>query len=420
MAAVVWDLQARPGGGRRASMHVSQRLPSSIVHAVLAPHSAPGPGLVFARRPERVFMLRHRRSVSASFGFRVSVLGRGTPRAAFGKCRERAWSARSSVVVFASHMLQRSAGRGPRKLRFSLFAPIFAASVSLFLLTGTAQGQSNPAAIAETLFDEGRRLLSEGQVDAALHKFTESQRLDPSPGTLLNVALCYRLLGKMASSWATYRDAGRLALVRGRQEVVEEAEAQARLLEPHISYVTLVVSTPVPAIEITMDGVPIRGAAVGTPLPADPGTHRFRASAPGHEQWSASVKILPEKRIKITVPPLRPLAQATRPQLWPWITTGAGLGTLGAGAVFGILAKVEYDSALAKCDEQCDSSAQDHHSNATTFADVSTVLFPIGAALTTVGVTWLVLNQKSHSHGPTSRLAVQFPSGLAVSYEGAF
>src|SRR5258706_7717246 len=78
-------------------------------------------------------------------------------------------------------------------------------------------------ASAEALFREGRELLAAGKVAEACLKFGESQRQDPSPGTLLNLAACHAKQGKAASAWAEYLAAKRAALTANRSDLAEEA-----------------------------------------------------------------------------------------------------------------------------------------------------------------------------------------------------
>ena len=71
----------------------------------------------------------------------------------------------------------------------------------LVCLTLAPLASADPAA-AEALFREGRKLLDEGQLDAACSKLAESQRLDASPGTLGSLAQCHEKQGKTATAWA--------------------------------------------------------------------------------------------------------------------------------------------------------------------------------------------------------------------------
>ncbi|MCL2451247.1 MAG: hypothetical protein FWD17_20060, partial [Polyangiaceae bacterium] len=59
-----------------------------------------------------------------------------------------------------------------------------------------AQTASEEAA-AEALFEQGRDLMLAGRVAEACPKFAESERLDPAPGTLLNLATCYERNGQV-------------------------------------------------------------------------------------------------------------------------------------------------------------------------------------------------------------------------------
>ena len=83
--------------------------------------------------------------------------------------------------------------------------------------TGSAIGQVDSAA-ARALFDEGRRLASQGKYDAACPKFEESQKLDPGMGTLFNLADCVEHLGRTATAWVWFREVGDAANRAGQAD----------------------------------------------------------------------------------------------------------------------------------------------------------------------------------------------------------
>src|SRR5688572_10857098 len=78
--------------------------------------------------------------------------------------------------------------------------------LALCVLAPRAHADEGRAA-AEALFREGRRLLGAGQVDAACEKLAQSQKLDPSGGTLMNLADCHERQGKTASAWSGFVEA---------------------------------------------------------------------------------------------------------------------------------------------------------------------------------------------------------------------
>src|SRR5688572_3120545 len=86
------------------------------------------------------------------------------------------------------------------------------AVLSLALMTAfTATSASAQGIGADGLFDQGRKLMGDGNYALAAQKLEESHRLEPAPGTLLNLAECYVKLGRTASAWSTYRTAAALA-----------------------------------------------------------------------------------------------------------------------------------------------------------------------------------------------------------------
>ncbi|MFO0567610.1 MAG: hypothetical protein U0263_18270 [Polyangiaceae bacterium] len=55
--------------------------------------------------------------------------------------------------------------------------------------------QGRDATAAEALFNAGRDAVKAGDYPTACAKFRESNRLDPAPGTVLNLADCEEHLG---------------------------------------------------------------------------------------------------------------------------------------------------------------------------------------------------------------------------------
>src|SRR6476659_3559364 len=97
---------------------------------------------------------------------------------------------------------------GPPHVRLGL---AFSTSAVCLLLAGGARAQANDAAAAQSLFNDGKRLMAAGQYAVACPKFSESQRLDPGIGTMLGLADCNAKNGQTASAWALFNEAEALA-----------------------------------------------------------------------------------------------------------------------------------------------------------------------------------------------------------------
>src|SRR5579864_3684505 len=66
---------------------------------------------------------------------------------------------------------------------------------------------------ADALFQSARAAMDRGDLATACDRFAQSQRLDPAPGTLLNLGECEARAGKLARALAHYRD-GRAGLAQ--------------------------------------------------------------------------------------------------------------------------------------------------------------------------------------------------------------
>jgi hypothetical protein len=317
----------------------------------------------------------------------------------------------------------------------------------MLLLASSARAQSE-AALAESLFEEGRALMDAEKYADACPKLAESQRLDPALGTLLNLALCNERLGKNATAWAQYREALAIAS-RSSDPRADFARDHIQGLEPKLSRLTVAVSTRTSGLAIRLDGVALSQAAWGTAVPVDPGEHRVEASAPGHESWSTTVSIgaaAASERIDVpaltpsaapSVPPIQPAPsvqpaapvsqtspprepEPSSPRTAGYIVGGAGVVALGVGTYFGIRALDLNSQAKDKCptDDTCVDDGAELSDEALTSSRIATVAIGLGVVGVGVGA-YLVLSAPSGE--PAAALSTAWlPGGGALRLSGRF
>jgi hypothetical protein len=312
---------------------------------------------------------------------------------------------------------------GPMRLGALLFVvAAFGAAPRLALA-------ADPAA-AEALFKEGRRLFKEGKYDEACPKLAESQRLDPSPGTALNLAACHEQQGKLASAWAEFLAASRLARARGEGARAGEAARRASLLEPKLSTLVVRARGAAPGMVIKRNGETIEAAQIGTRLPVDPGEYVVTAEAPGRAPFRQSVVVKPDAdNASVEVPPLSPESSETAARPSPpsapppatapppgaappeaeaargapgrplvgYVVGGAGLAALGVGAAFGVMALSSYSKADEGCPEhdQCPQGAIDDRDRAVTQAWIANAGIGVGLVGVAVGGYLLFFSRPS-------------------------
>ena len=241
------------------------------------------------------------------------------------------------------------------------------------LLTGTvlalcspkvAHAEPSDLAAAETLFEQGRKLLAAGNLDEGCPKFAESHRLAPAAGTALNLGLCYEKQNKVASAWGAFQEALALSTGTGQQERAKLARERATALEPRLSRLIVVVppASDAPGLEVRRDGVAMARAQWGSAIPVDAGSHVIEASAKDKTTFRTTIEITSEGSTdSFTLPPLadQPRSQASvEPS--PGSTRGGGAlrvigigtavigaGLIGTGAVFALSSSSKSDELEA-------------------------------------------------------------------------
>jgi hypothetical protein len=329
----------------------------------------------------------------------------------------------------------------------------------LLLSAGAASSQveAQQKAAAEALFDEGLQLLGQGLVESACRRFEQSQEIDSGVGTLLYLADCYERLGKLASAWATWREASSAAAAKGQAERSRIADERARKLGPSLSRLVLLVPVEnrVPGFELLLDGRAVSPALFAVPFPLDPGQHELTARSPGHTPWSSILDIKADANSHaVEVPVLgRPAAPTDAPtpaaaaapaapmpppepsaldmgsprfsgrETNAFLVGGAGILALGTGVVLGVLASNKDEEAKPDCPDRCRTrEGADLNESARTFALVANISYGLGLAALATGVVLYL------TPGSTENTSAAVPfeltpligkvDGLAVS--GAF
>jgi hypothetical protein len=192
------------------------------------------------------------------------------------------------------------------------------AVVLVALVTSPVAAQPAPAQ-AETLFRQGRDLMSAGKFAEACAAFASSQKLDPAPTTQLNLADCREKNGQLATAWGVFVEVERQ--LRGttdarQKKLLEVATKHAAQLEPRLSKLAINVSADhqIAGLEVVRDKDLVDAGAWNHALPIDGGTYTITARAPGKETWTTKVTIKTEGDAQtIEVPALGAPKVATTP-----------------------------------------------------------------------------------------------------------
>lgn len=153
-----------------------------------------------------------------------------------------------------------------------------------FIPLASVHAQSaSEQSLARDQFREGVRASREQQWPEAVEAFQRSLELAPRPMTMMNLAGALAQVGQLVEAAEAYRmflseaQSGAAARVRG------EAQTQLDALEARIPHVRLQIHGRLDSDTVTLDEYQLSAAAVGSPLPVDPGEHTLTITRDGFD-----------------------------------------------------------------------------------------------------------------------------------------
>jgi hypothetical protein len=297
-------------------------------------------------------------------------------------------------------------------MRIRLGALLAATCVTLITRGASADAVKD----ADRLFREAVALREKDDIVPACEKFAESQKLDPSSGTLLNIGQCNETFGRWASAVGAYEEAEVLAKKRNKTEHAKKAEARR-----------LAIAGKVPHLVLDRAAIASQNAAVlldgkvtkDDKISIDPGQHVLEVEAAGFERYINRLTVVEGKDLPIKLPTLSPAAgaQATKepqgaiaekkpiikteekaaglPLVPGLVISGVGVLGVGAGVILSAMASSSLKEAKAGCTDYpkvCSATASDPNKRAQTFSLLSTISWIGGGVLLAGGITWIAIS----------------------------
>lgn len=194
--------------------------------------------------------------------------------------------------------------------------PRVASAILAIAIAGTAASAQPATEKAETLFEDGRRLMADGNIAEACARFEASQQLAPAVTTLINLGECRERNHQLATAWRTFEEARRQATAARDDERAHIAATHASRLEPRLSHLTIAVASDrqTAGLAISSTTGPVDPASWNRAIPIDGGRYTITAHAPGRAPWSQEVQVAnANDAVTVDIPLLDPVVAAPGP-----------------------------------------------------------------------------------------------------------
>ena len=320
-----------------------------------------------------------------------------------------------------------------------LAIPAFAIACAALCVPGVARAddeadRGQARALGQAAYDAA----SKGDWAKAEDLFHKADSLFHASTLLLGLARARAHLGKYVEAWEDYH---RIIIETlppnagpALKKAVEDAKTEIATVEGKQAHATLTV-TGLPATatpRVTLDGVPVGAAALGTARAVNPGSHTLHAEADGFKpadatftvaegaSTTASVALEPGPPAPAAAAPPAPDGATPAPGAPPPAATDdssstmrtlglVGMGVGGAGLITGIITGVvamgQHSSlqgnacANAGCGSSDLASYKSSVSSYQTMGTVSTVSFIAGGVLAAGGVVLFLMAPKHQEGG---------------------
>lgn len=257
----------------------------------------------------------------------------------------------------------------------------------------------------EALFREGREKLRRGHAQVACALFQRSIEVDGErSGPLVNLAMCDAQSGRHAAALEKLSRA-RAAMREGDPRLPLLATLH-RDYSDHVAAVVLSKGSGSAGITADRDGIPIDLSQ--TVVHWDAGTYLVRIRKTGHADRLERVTVREREHLTLELspgepwPPPPPKEKPVETRVTPepkkqgvggWVLAGGGIMSLAASAATGLVALDRASTFREHCDARgaCDPEGLTAARDGKTMVLLSSVLFGVGALLTSAGVTWAVL-----------------------------
>jgi hypothetical protein len=304
--------------------------------------------------------------------------------------------------------------------------PRIASAILAIAIGGATASAQSATEQASALFEEGRRLMLDGDFAQACARFEASQQLAPSSATLINLGECRERNHQLATAWHTFEDARRQAEAVRDKDDAHIAATHASRLEPRLSHLTIAVAPgrQTTGLAISLTTGPVDAASWNRALPVDGGRYTITARAPGRVTWSQEVQVAnANDAITVDIPLLEPVVAAPgpaaidRPSRVVPITLGGGALVLAGIAIsFEVWARDVYDNANTNKTSPFwhQDMLDDHVNRANRDRYIAEGLGVAAAGCAGLAVYLLVRPRHDHAEPVVAPLASSDMAGLAL------
>jgi tetratricopeptide (TPR) repeat protein len=287
--------------------------------------------------------------------------------------------------------------------------------VPLTVAVGSAAADTKDKDRADTLFKQGKTLMTEQRYAEACEAFEASFKLDPGIGVELNVAKCYEEWGKLRRAFRAYQQADQMAKDANDAREPKIADLVAQI-EPQVPKLTIKLSADAAShkLVVLVDGEKLEERALGAPRQVDPGPHVIEWTADAGPKQTKVVAVARASTSEVVVDLPHDSATAAiasaphggftsnQQRIAAYASGIGGVVLLGVSSYLALSAKSQYDHALkVDCGGQtdmCDPTGLTQTHNARTKANIATGVFIGGVVAVGAGVALYVLALRA-THG---------------------